>query len=68
MDGKLRACGDEWGLVRIWDAASRKEIAILDWHMEMITCLVFSRDGRILAAACRDGTIKLWDALARNAP
>lgn len=32
-------------------------------HSEMAACLAYSSDGRFLASAARDGTIRVWDVV-----
>jgi WD40 repeat protein/uncharacterized caspase-like protein len=37
------------------------ELLVQSSHSEVMTSLVFSPDGRYLATAARDGTVKIWD-------
>ena len=48
--------------VRIWDAASGKELGLgLNGHREMIFALASWQDGKTVATASVDQTIRLWD-------
>src|SRR5262245_33452230 len=40
--------------------------ASLKGHKHTITCLAFSRDGRLLASGSKDTTVKIWDWRARK--
>lgn len=47
--------------ITIWDAGSKKPIQSLEGHKGFIRDIVFSIDGRYLASACMDKTVKVWN-------
>uniref|UniRef100_A0A3B3Q5B9 WD repeat-containing protein 70 n=1 Tax=Paramormyrops kingsleyae TaxID=1676925 RepID=A0A3B3Q5B9_9TELE len=55
------------GTVRTWDLNSEKKHKAvfkprsLQGKRVMPTCCTYSRDGRLIAAGCQDGTIQIWD-------
>ena len=65
-DGKLLATATtDWAgqtLVRVWDAASGKEIHPVPAHDDHIICAAVSPDGSIIASGSADRTIRLWQA------
>ena len=62
-DGKMLATGAGFveSDIRLWDVASGKEIKRLEGHRACISSLVFWPDGKTLASASGDQTIRLWD-------
>ena len=52
------ASGDN---VHIWDALGGAKLTTLQGHTDRVRTLAFARDGKSLATAGSDGTIRLWD-------
>ena len=61
-DGKYIASSSYDTVIRLWDRASAKQIAVLKGHENGITCVAFSPDGNTIASASNDKTIRLWNA------
>jgi WD40 repeat protein len=59
-DGRLAACADEEGLVRLWDVATRRELRQLQWPKKTAARLLFSPNSLKLAGTFND-EIRLWD-------
>ncbi len=62
-DGRwLTAAGPGDGEVKVWEAATGREVRTLRHPDTAIRALTLAADGRQLAVACSDGTVTLWDA------
>src|SRR5262249_55707183 len=48
--------------VKLWDAASGQERATLRGHTGRIESLAYAADGKTIATAAGDHTVRLWDA------
>jgi WD40 repeat protein/uncharacterized caspase-like protein len=54
------------GQVVLWDVASGRQLGALKGHGKGVTQVAFSRDGRLLASASSDNTIKIWDVATQR--
>jgi WD40 repeat protein/uncharacterized caspase-like protein len=61
-DFKVEAIGQ----AQIWDVASGRELGALKGHGRAVGKVAFSRDGKLLATAGTDNTIKIWDFAAKR--
>jgi len=59
--GGWLALGSDVGAVQIWDMSARAPITVLEWNEVPVAALGFSPDGKVLAVADRNGTIRFWD-------
>ena len=60
-DGKAIASAGVDHTVRLWEAATGKELRVLKGHTGAVASVAFSPDGRTLASAGLDPLVRLWD-------
>jgi WD40 repeat protein len=52
--------------LKLWEVATGKELGTLEAPAAHVRAIVFSPDGKTLAAGSEGGTIKLWDVATRK--
>ena len=65
-DGTTLASGSDDNTVKLWDVATRTNIATLQGHTDWVWSVSFSPDGTTLASGSSDNTVKLWDVATRT--
>lgn len=69
-DGKLIAWGERTSSVpsalnlapiHVWDVSARKEVRVIPAHMQWVSALEFSNDGKTLASAGAESVVRFWN-------
>jgi WD40 repeat protein/DNA-binding SARP family transcriptional activator len=53
-------------VIHIWDVPRRRVRFVLRGHDHMVSTIVWSRDGGLLASVSLDGTVRVWDVATRR--
>jgi WD40 repeat protein/transcriptional regulator with XRE-family HTH domain len=61
-DGVFLVAGTPMGDVRVWRAADRTLLQIMQGHSGMVWCVAVNADGRLVASGADDEMVKLWEA------
>jgi small GTP-binding protein len=61
-DGARLLSGGADGTLRLWEAASGRELAVLEGHTGSVRSVSWSPDGARLLSGGADGTVRLWEA------
>ena len=61
-DGQRIVSGSLDKTVRVWDAATGKEMLTLKGHRDGVESVAFSPDGQWILSGSSGGTVKMWDA------
>jgi WD40 repeat protein len=61
-DGKQIVSGSDDKTVRVWDAQTGVERAVLEGHTSSVTSVAFSPDGKHIVSRSDDKSIRVWDA------
>jgi WD40 repeat protein len=62
LDGARIVSGSDDYTVRIWDARTGTQLAVMDGHTDAVRCVAFSSDGAYIVSGSRDQNLRLWDA------
>jgi WD40 repeat protein len=61
-DGAHIVSGSYDKTLRVWDAQTGKELAVLKGHSSYVYSVAFSPDGAHIVSGSHDKTVRVWDA------
>ena len=61
-DSKLVVSGSDDSSIKIWDAATGREVQTLEGHRGSVSSVAFSADSKLVVSGSGDCSIKIWDA------
>jgi WD40 repeat protein len=63
-DGRTIVTGSSDNSLKLWHAATGRELRTLTGHTGYVRAVAFSPDGRTVVSASWDGSLKLWDTVS----
>jgi len=60
-DGRYALSGSSDNTLRLWDAATGREVRRFEGHTKAVNSIAFSPDGRYALSGSWDNTLRLWD-------
>src|SRR5205823_7511831 len=67
LGGRSRLNVEDAASVRLWDVQKQKRMGRTEGGGYRVTCLAFSRDGKLLAAGDENGKVRTFDGLTGEA-
>ncbi|XP_054615289.1 coronin-7-like isoform X1 [Dunckerocampus dactyliophorus] len=54
--------------LRLWNLEDGEQVQLLTGHQDQVFCMAWSPDGKLLATACKDGKMRIYDPRKSTVP